>query len=111
MTPANEESTVRCARATFGEEASSTEAPSHASVVRNTTFNMRRPGLLFTESVGVRLCLVDDRPSIEIGDLADDVANVPPDARHPIVGNVLRLVAHHMVVDVPRGRAEKYDRN
>ena len=77
MTPANDESTVRCARATVGEWASSTEAPSHASVVRNTTFNMRRPGLLFTE----------------------------------LVGNVLRLIAHHMVVDVPRGRAEKYDRN
>lgn len=69
---------------------------------------MRRPGLLFTESVGIRLCLVDNGPSIEIGDLADDVTNVPADTRHPIVGNVLRLVAHHMVVDVPRDDLPKH---
>src|SRR3954447_4088061 len=68
-------------------------------------------GSLPTGSVRIGLRLVDEWTVVEIGNGTREGGDVRRDASHARIVDVLGLVAHHVIVDVPRRGAEEHDRD
>src|SRR5262245_50164893 len=105
--PAKLVSTARYASGTGGLVTGTERCAPNASaaaICRSFTTN----NLLPAQPLRVGLRLVDGGTLVKVRHGADHVSNVSPNSRHAIVGDVLRLVAHHVVVDIPCGGTEEY---